>query len=500
MANKFGLDLDAAWAQVLAEEHRNHDAPDILHLDDYKVRWQEERNRIEAALDADTYLPANPILLDKPKSEVSFRPICVLDPPDRVVYQAIVNEMAPHVDAELSGEVFSVRLHEGALEKGTVKVHDQIRAWRRFEHRARDLHKTHGYAFMLTTDLSSYFEHVDLGTLIKELKSLPAITNGHADLLSKFLNHIERSSHVWGLPQNIRASAILGNYYLLPADRRLRQEAEVVFIRFQDDIKAFANEKHLLRIALRNLTKTMRARRLNLAAHKTTLLEGPAIAEALENARRDTIQYSIDIEDDSATEELRSLFDDAKNIELPDERDIRFAVYRLGQRADGHAVGWIVAHLDDVPYLASLLVDYLSKFTDTDGRIEPAVREYLADPRRNIHPYVEMHLCRMLARAGSITEATMSGIWSIARDQRKHTLAREHAIRCIGRHARTGDGPLVHAEFQATVEFRIRRAYLVAFAEAQGRDPAFLGSVARDSPELEATAKYLGSITTIPAP
>jgi hypothetical protein len=495
VANKFGLDLDTAWRAVLADLVSG-DLPDVLGWADYKRAWPDLKADIEIELDADSYRPLPARVLEVPKSELMVRPIGLLHPRDRVVYQAVVAELAPAMEKTLTAAVFSSR-----FDAKKRRVHDQRESWRRMQVEGRRLHVEEHYGFMLSTDVVSYFEYVDLGILSRDLHSLRDVNEDHLRLLSTFLNDIERSSEIWGLPQGPQASFILGNFYLQPVDRVLELHP-VVGLRFQDDIKVFANDESTLRRVLRDVGRVMRGRRLNVSVAKTKILEGDEVLDHVEDATKDAIAYGIQVGGvQSVVDDLRALFDAAVTQDPVNSRDIRFSVYRLSLADDGYAIPWILANLVRVPFLAPLLVGYLAKHMPSEADIEPSARNYLSDPGSNLYPWTELHLIRMFARADELSDETISLVWDTLRDSNKDILVREQAARCLGRHARPGDSALFRAEFMGSTDTALKRALLVAITESEGGpDKSFLATVAAGSEELRPTAEYLRTGAVLPSP
>jgi hypothetical protein len=355
---------------------------------------------------------------------------------------------------------------------------------------------------MLSTDVSSsYFEYVDIEMLIKDLQGLPGTDAPTVALLSSILNELTRSSDVWGLPQGLQASAILGNFYLLPLDRELLQHP-VKFVRYQDDIRVLADSPTPLRVALQSGIRILRNRHLNVSVHKTKMLQGPEILDEFEDTRKDAIQYGIEIGSPDAPAELRSLFDEATLSDSVKARDIRFAVYRLAKLEDDHAVSWILDHLPDVPYLAALLVDYLSLHMPEHPEIEERTRSYLLNVDENLYPWVEFNLVRMLAHAEAVSDSTLNAVWKILRDANKDPLVRQHAARCVGRHARPGEIALMRQLFNTVADEQLERALLVAMTEAtKGKpDKAYLGAQGASHPELQHTCAFLKAGAKLPDP
>jgi hypothetical protein len=424
----------------------------------------------------------------------------VIPLPDRVVYEAVMSALSETLDSELVEEVHSARLVRNS--KGRLFRPDQKKAWVRFQRSGRELCEKYENVCMLTTDITSYFEFIDLDLLLKELRSVPNVSARLVDLLARVLHGFSDVTQLNGIPQGPEVSSFLGNFYLRPLDAILRK-LDVRFTRFQDDIKVFAHERHVLRKAIHELTPVIRARRLNLSSAKTKILEGADVLGHFEDARKDAIQYRIEIEDDTVVEDLRELFDHAVRAEVQ-ERDLKFAVYRLGKLGDDHAVPWILDHLADVPYLSELLVRYLSLHATNQPEIEEPVVAFLKDERSNIIPYVEMQLVRMFANAAEIQEPTYGVLWDILLNPSSDSQSRQFAARAIGRHlnrGRVADLELLRGVFHRNAhDTPLRRALLVGLKEAGDADKAFLDGVAAGDPALRYVCRYLRSNPKLPPP
>jgi hypothetical protein len=493
----FNLDLDAAWKRVVNEA--SSDAiPDVLRFDDQRLGWDSLKVQIITQLDSGSYHPATPRLVEVPKDEFASRPITVMRVADRIIYEALVDRLIPAIESALPDAVYSARVKTG--KTGKSRMSNQIQQWLAFQRAGRKLCDEETSAFMLSTDVSSYFEYIDLATLMKELKALPGVDTAVVDLLSRFLNDLERTTDIWGLPQGPTASSILGNFYLLPIDRYLRMQA-VKHIRFQDDIKIFSESPSTLRRVQRECIRILRGRHLNFSVHKTKLLEGDEMIADFEDSVKDAIQYGINAKCNTVTDNLHELFDQAAANRPVNSRDVRFAVVRLADRNDSYAVEWILGHLSEVPYLASHLVDYLSKYFDVMPEIEAKLVAFLEDPMENNYPHTELHLVRLMSTAKSIDDATYLTIWRILNDAGRPLYIREHAARCVGRHARPGDLALIKSAFVGETDNSLRRALLVAATEAAGTpDRSWLSSVGTSEPYLKPACDFLASRASLPPP
>lgn len=258
------VELDQAARDVF-RECRKDAVPDILRLADYEADWPSIRAGLLTRLAANMFQPQAPEIVEMPKSELASRPIAILKVEDRIVYQAVMNRMALAIDTELTEEVFSARSR--STKHGKVYRPDQRRAWLAFQKQGKELCTRYSEACMVTTDITSYYEFVSIPRLIEELHRVPGVAADDANLLRRLLEGWNKGP-LNGLPQGADVSAILGNFYLKPLDAILRK-LPVKFVRFQDDIKIFAESAPVLRRAVAELTPVIRRRHLNLSSAKT---------------------------------------------------------------------------------------------------------------------------------------------------------------------------------------------------------------------------------------
>ncbi|MGH8608864.1 MAG: hypothetical protein ACREX9_16075 [Gammaproteobacteria bacterium] len=142
------------------------------------------------------YRPRHLLEMDIPKSGLSVRPGNVLPIEEAALLHAIVYLLAPLLDKKLDPGVYSYRLHpdwkkrvkkRGSLfreadielpflKKGTVRSINPFDAWYErwpeFEKEARQAHTEKGYTHLTKTDITSYFENIDLRLLETQIRSL----------------------------------------------------------------------------------------------------------------------------------------------------------------------------------------------------------------------------------------------------------------------------------------------------------------------------------------
>jgi hypothetical protein len=493
-----GLDLDGAMSSVMSECWRD-EVPDVIRHKDFPFLWKDIREQLSDDLEKGRYQPRSAGVVEVPKGSLVSRPIAVMGLVDRVVYQAVMERIGPLVDAELTEEVRSARLYKKKSGKYAQPL--QTEAWAKFQRAGRELCDAYEHVCMVTTDITSYFEFIDTTLLVREIREIPGMPAGPVNILARLLDGISKMSDLNGVPQGPEVSSVLGNFYLRPLDAILRK-LDVKFLRFQDDIKVFAGEPHVLRRAVHTLTPVVRGRHLNLSTAKTKLLMGDEVKNHFEDSHKDAINYGLSIGAAEAPEELRALFDGAVAGEIR-ERDVKFAVNRLAKLKDPHAVSWILENLSEVPYLASILVRYLGQHFSARPEIEVGVRQFLLDPMRNIDPYVELQLIRMLSGAQKIEGESYTLLWQTLIDPAKDSRVRQFAARAFGRHLHDGhheDLALLRGLITKDASADLRRALLVGLYEAGAAPKSYLAEIALGFPELSAVCSYLRGNPTLPDP
>ena len=149
---------------------------------------------------------------------------------DRVVQQAIAQELTPLYEVQFSEHSYGFRPKRGTHDalKACLKLADE------------------GYVYVVSMDLASYFDTVNHSKLIEVLSR--TIKDGRViSLIHKYLNagvmadgRFERTEE--GVPQGGPLSPLLGNVMLNELDKELEQRGHR-FVRYADDCMIFCKSK-----------------------------------------------------------------------------------------------------------------------------------------------------------------------------------------------------------------------------------------------------------------
>lgn len=275
-----------------------------------------------------------PALLDVPKENFILRPAVVLDPIDRLCYQALVDRESARLIGELSPAAYGWRLKRGAPEDGTYEA--QAEEWRLYRQNVEAVGRE--YPAALQTDIVSYFASIDIDEMTRRIRS----TLGSTSVVDRLIEMIE----FWaatpgrsGLAQRALPSSVLANMFLMPVDDVLNKlnksgpDGPPTALRWVDDIWVFGANDGSLRAAQVTLQRAVETLGLNLSVAKTGILEGEALTVAIRENEHSGVDAGInqDVPDFVPLNELidRILSDP----EGASRTSIRFATTRM--RASG---------------------------------------------------------------------------------------------------------------------------------------------------------------------
>ena len=169
---------------------------------------------------------------------------------------------------------------------------DKGNYWLEFNKKSCDLANNSEY--ILFTDISSFFENININRLIYDLENI-GIENDNKNLLRKCLTTWAAGKEK-GIPQGYTTSSILAEVYLDSIDKQLDREG-FVHTRFADDIRIFCDSYKEAIESLHFLTTECRTKGLNLQTAKSDIIKkedairiiegiGPTIKEIDENIRQ----------------------------------------------------------------------------------------------------------------------------------------------------------------------------------------------------------------------
>ncbi len=316
------------------------------------------------------YRPRHMLDVDIPKSALTVRPGNILPIEEASILHAIIYLVAPKLDGELSDKVYSYRLHKDwvrrvrrgrsifkddelelpFLKRSTIKRFDPMEswyiAWPEFDAARKEALKDRRFTHVAKTDISAYFENVDLRLLEDIVKQRLRFEPKLLSLLFRILNAWTRDTAAGvsigrGLPQGNDVSSFLANYYLLPLDRaldRFARQSGSTWFRYVDDLDILTDSYDSARDAVLLVNQVLRSLHLNLQGSKTRILSGKELREEYSHIDSDRVGELIEqLSDPSkpkacSSRQRKSIIADANKISKRFTRGLPDSIRSLGAK------------------------------------------------------------------------------------------------------------------------------------------------------------------------
>ena len=214
-------------------------------------------------------------LYNIPKPNLTLRYALETGLSDRFLYHALVSDLVPLYDPLLGPSVYSHR-YDHAEENTKYLFKKGVGAWNDFIGSVSSAVKPG--TFLLSTDLTNYFEAIDLVLLKTQLIGLIPELAATSDEKAKarlMIDLLFESLQKWtfndkhGQPQNRDASSFLANIYMVPIDREMKKYGYGnIYFRYMDDIKIVCESEAVARLALKRLILSLRKQGLSVNAKK----------------------------------------------------------------------------------------------------------------------------------------------------------------------------------------------------------------------------------------
>ena len=134
----------------------------------------------------------------------------------------------------------------------------------------------------MTADIAGFFEHIDLATLVSDLKSAqvdPLVVQQLSQLLNRWAKVAGR-----GIPQGQSPSHILAKLYLAKVDYNIRAMG-YVHTRYVDDIRIYCADLATAKRAIIDLSALLRSRGLSVQSAKLKILRADSARLTFEGIR-----------------------------------------------------------------------------------------------------------------------------------------------------------------------------------------------------------------------
>lgn len=474
------LNLDLAMERVL-KDMGDDPYPDLLHYKDTQLNWGSFRDNLLDSISGNEkpYRPEPYRAIEMPKRGFTLRPTGAMNIRDRLLYQAIADFLAPQFTPEQP--VYSYRL---ASPNSPWMFLPGVEQWKLFEAEAERL--CHEYQYVLETDLTAYFEHIDHRRLARRLDDIfpqvdRAIMRPLKQHLSGLLGTWSRNSS-FGIPQVNNPSSFFGNLYLDEFDKLLIRSG-FTYLRYVDDMKIFVRSIPDARKALAQMVEALRSFGLYLSAGKTRIVPSEVFLREMDTGRGtlNQIDEAFKSRSRSRIEAIVPILQDFFLSTIHDEngfrdRHFRFCIYRyrrlkaFGLGGDIHLpiVNAVLGKLYDLPSATDVFALYLSLFPGVID-IPTRILNFL-ESEYNIYAWQEMHLLDVLIRtldsiASPFTERARFYARARCQSRDAHPSVSARANILLGKIGDWADRRNIRDYYYRETDIEVQKAILIAIQE-----------------------------------
>ncbi|MFI2415801.1 RNA-directed DNA polymerase [Streptomyces sp. NPDC018947] len=469
--------------------------PDVIGYQDIVHQWDRGyRATLERLIRSGDTGPRGAQIHDFPKNETAVRPLAHFDPRDRIIYEAMVYRIAPRIDRQLHPYVYGYKWWHRMARPVPWSA-----CWGRMKESTRKTLRLNPALRIAHTDVSAFYEHIDIGSLVESLYDLDGDESPGEDLAA-FLNRFQSITDARGLPQGPNASGILANLVLMPIDAFLAR-ASLPFARYSDDIRIFHRDRTALRDVLIEITRLLRGMGLTIAAAKTRILDPEeGLAEELDT-RYSSLKYAVKNGIPGSRDKIREEFESLDKEGTFSGTKTRFVLNRMSELGDDYAVSWCLESLERTPHAVTEVFRYLavtgrSREREITGRLA----RFIDRGASASFPFTEQRILRYFLSTQDSPAKTKEAAWMVLEDRNRQDYSREVAARCAGRHASLAESRILRNRFEREQIPAVRRALLVGLYESGHLTSDYLSEVKDAYAHLLWTCTFLATEPNIALP
>jgi len=271
--------LRRVWKSTVRHGLRNQAAPD---LHDYlDVHWDVDPfcDNLRRSVLAGAYRPREPDVIATEKGKGLLRHLLIPAAADALLLQSLADMLEPAILRNRpSRKAFYSRSHQRPDVENlfTRTTYPWWVNWSRFVSDIWEFRRQ--FPFVVVTDVTNYFDNIDINLLRNRLASFARIKEAHLDLLLYILDNIKAhgfygSRSNLALPQiDFDAPRLLATAYLFEADRLLKRRTKSCFVRWMDDIDFGVVSAERAHMIIGELDRCLHGLNVRLNSGKTQVL------------------------------------------------------------------------------------------------------------------------------------------------------------------------------------------------------------------------------------
>lgn len=267
------------WRSTVRSQLRSLDIKDLYDHYDFNFNIEHRIQVIKASILDGSYSVSTPLIYKTEKKYGICRHMVIPQPEDALILQCLVEQVAtsvlkrqPSKNAFYSRDKHNVKKPHEAVEYG-LSFRKQ---WKNLQKKI--YHFTDTFDFLVVTDLTNYFDSIDLRELRRVFVSHIEADEVIIDLIFRVVEGLSWKPDYLpysqrGLPTaNIESIRLLAHSFLFEIDQILKERTKDNFARWMDDITSGVNDKREGIALLSDISDVLKSRGLALNLSKTQIL------------------------------------------------------------------------------------------------------------------------------------------------------------------------------------------------------------------------------------
>ena len=273
-------DIIKVWRNIVKNQLRSLDLKDLFDYYDFNYNIEDRAVAIRNEILNGTYKASQPLIYRIEKKFGVCRHLVIPQPSDSLVLQVLVEDVADKILAvQPSDNAFYSRDKHNHLKPH--QFDDYCLNWRQ---QWKTLQKkiynfSEEKELIIVTDLSNYYDSIDINELRKVFTSYTKIDEVLIDILFRILEEISWKPDYLpysgrGLPTtNVEGIRLLAHSFLFEIDEVIKQKTNNSFTRWMDDIVIGVDTKKEAIEIISNVSDMLKSRGLALNLSKTNIYD-----------------------------------------------------------------------------------------------------------------------------------------------------------------------------------------------------------------------------------
>lgn len=267
------------WRSTVRNQLRGLDIKDLYDHYDFNYNIDDRIQAIKASMLDGSYSVGTPLIYKTEKKYGICRHMVIPQPEDALILQCLVEQISssvlkkqPSKNAFYSRDKHNVKKPHEAVEYG-MSFREQWKSLQKKIYNFAD-----DFEFLVVTDLTNYYDSIDLNELRRVFVSQVEADEVIVDLIFKVVEGLSwRPDYLpysqRGLPTaNIEPIRLLAHSFLFEVDQILKERTGDSFARWMDDITAGVQAKREGIALLSDVSDVLKSRGLALNLSKTQIL------------------------------------------------------------------------------------------------------------------------------------------------------------------------------------------------------------------------------------